>query len=135
VGFVKGGPAAGFVSQARPAALALPLVRDRGIWYFPKYHRFFAKSATFGFLANCVPSAKYGTPLAMITPAQIRAARALLNWGQDRLSERSGVSITTIGNIETERTSPHRSSAAAIQRALEEAGVEFTPDGGVKPRS
>ncbi len=63
----------------------------------------------------------------MLTSGQIRAARALLDWNQQKLAEESGVSLATIRRIESDRepdrtTSPNRE---AIQRALENGGVSF----------
>src|SRR5215469_5869740 len=64
----------------------------------------------------------------MLTSEQIRAARAMLRIDQRDLAERSGISLETIKRIE--RTpgvvSSYTSTMAAIQRALEAAGVEFT---------
>jgi transcriptional regulator with XRE-family HTH domain len=64
----------------------------------------------------------------MLTSGQIRAARALLDWNQQKLAEESGVSLATIRRIESDRepdrtTSPNRE---AIQRALENGGISFT---------
>jgi|SynMetStandDraft_2_1070026.scaffolds.fasta_scaffold71293_1 transcriptional regulator with XRE-family HTH domain len=64
----------------------------------------------------------------MLTSGQIRAARALLDWNQQKLAEESGVSLATIRRIESDRepdrtTSPNRE---AIQRALENGGIRFT---------
>ena len=61
--------------------------------------------------------------------AQIRAARALLDWSQQQLSEESGVSLATIRRIESPR-GPDRSTAPnkeAIRRSLEKGGVLFLP--------
>ena len=68
----------------------------------------------------------------MITPAQCRAARALLNLTQPQLVESSGVSIGTIAHFEREQRSLMRANMDAIQRALEAAGVEFMDDDGVR---
>jgi transcriptional regulator with XRE-family HTH domain len=68
-----------------------------------------------------------------ISPSQCRAARALLNWSQDELSERAGVSKRTIADLElgahfaTERTSN------ALQETLEASGVVFIPANGGGP--
>ncbi len=70
----------------------------------------------------------------MITPALVRAARGLLNWPQKTLAEAAGVGLSTLQNYEADKTTPMRANLAAIRRALEEAGVEFTADGGVRPR-
>jgi hypothetical protein len=57
----------------------------------------------------------------MITAAQMRAARALLNIDQRLLAELSGLSLPTIrGNVD---------SLVKLIGALEEAGVELINDG------
>lgn len=61
----------------------------------------------------------------MLTPVQIRAARALLNWSQDELAEASGVARQSIKNIERGVTDPRLSTATAIKTTLEKAGVQF----------
>jgi DNA-binding XRE family transcriptional regulator len=62
---------------------------------------------------------------AMLTPAQIRAARALLNWSQAQLAEASEVASQSIKNIERGVTDPRLSTAIAIKTTLEKAGVQF----------
>jgi hypothetical protein len=62
----------------------------------------------------------------MITPHQCRAARGMLAWTQDRLSAAAGVSLSAIKDFEAERRQPMPANRAAIQRAFEAAGVEFT---------
>ena len=67
----------------------------------------------------------------MINAAQIRAARALLDISQARLSAMSSVSESTIKRLEG--ASQIRGSAESIwkvQRVLEEAGIEFIPAEG-----
>jgi transcriptional regulator with XRE-family HTH domain len=61
-----------------------------------------------------------------MTPEQCRAARALLDWKQDRLAEAARVGVTTIRNFENGKITPHRATLAVMQQALEAAGVEFT---------
>lgn len=61
-----------------------------------------------------------------------RMARAALGWGVRDLAEAAKVSPDTVARLE--RGEPLRERTVdAIRRALEDAGVEFTPDGGVKP--
>ncbi|HEX2581072.1 MAG TPA: transcriptional regulator [Dongiaceae bacterium] len=60
-----------------------------------------------------------------ITPAQCRAARALLHWSQQRLAANSEVSVTAIRVFETEHTDPRRVTLAALRLAFEKAGVDF----------
>jgi hypothetical protein len=63
-----------------------------------------------------------------ITSELIRAARALLRWEQRHLSEASSVSLPTIKRLEAKPgiLAAHHSTVAALTRALETAGVEFT---------
>jgi transcriptional regulator with XRE-family HTH domain len=62
----------------------------------------------------------------MITPAQCRAARALLNWSQQQLADASKAGVVTIRNFEGGKSSPINSTLEVLRRALESAGVEFT---------
>jgi transcriptional regulator with XRE-family HTH domain len=73
----------------------------------------------------------------MLTPAQCRAARALLNWSQQQLANASLVGNATIRNFESEKSEPTHSTLAALRRALESANIEFTngksPGAKMKP--
>ena len=63
----------------------------------------------------------------MITKAQLRAARGLLGWSQERLAKSSQLGIATIKRMEGER-GPLRSSAEnvlKVQQAMEDAGIFF----------
>jgi transcriptional regulator with XRE-family HTH domain len=76
------------------------------------------------FLDNVDPAARLlhlsGMPL---TPQQCRAARGLLDWTQEKLAERAGVSRGTVRDFENGQHELHRGSAAVIRGALEAAGV------------
>lgn len=63
---------------------------------------------------------------------QIKAARAMLDWSQKDLSERSGVSLPTIHRLEAEDgpLGGSATTAAKIQAALEAGGVDFIPENG-----
>jgi transcriptional regulator with XRE-family HTH domain len=67
----------------------------------------------------------------MATPEQIKAARALLRMEQEELAKRAGVSVTTIRRLEAadREYAVAEETAAGVQNALEEAGVEFIHDG------
>ncbi len=68
----------------------------------------------------------------LLLAGQIRAARALLDWSQQKLADESGVSLATVRRIEGGRD-PDRSTAPnrdAVRRALEKGGVIFTPKDG-----
>lgn len=66
---------------------------------------------------------------AMITPAQIRAARQLIGWKQADLAAASGVSEISIKNIERGASDPKGSTLAKIQAAFLAGGVEFLEPG------
>jgi len=68
----------------------------------------------------------------MISAAQIRAARGLLDWSRRRLSEESGVPFSTLSDYETTRTSSMLSeNLRKIVDAFDRAGVVFIGARGV----
>lgn len=64
-----------------------------------------------------------------ISPAQCRAARALLGWSQGQLGEVSKVAKATIANFEAGKREPYERTLSDLKAALEEAGVTFLADG------
>lgn len=70
-----------------------------------------------------------------ITTAQIRGARGILNWSQQDLAQRTGISATSIGSIENGQTTPRESTITTIRKTLETAGIEFIGMDGVRQRS
>lgn len=68
----------------------------------------------------------------MITLAQIKAARALLNWTQEKLARAAGLSLPGINNLERGLTSPRKETLSAIENALTLAGIEFLDTSGVR---
>lgn len=81
-----------------------------------------------------------GSENALLTGAQLRAARGVLNWSVRELSVAAAVSSSTIRRLEEmDGPPPGREDALApLQAALEKGGVEFLfpPTGkpGVRPR-
>jgi transcriptional regulator with XRE-family HTH domain len=71
-----------------------------------------------------------------MTPAQCRAARALLDMTQPDLAQAAGVGLSTIVDFERSRRVVLDETLDAIRAALEAAGVEFTNGGqpGVRLR-
>jgi transcriptional regulator with XRE-family HTH domain len=63
-----------------------------------------------------------------ITPAQSRAARALLDWSQTELAGRANLSESTIRDFEKGRRVPATNNLAAVRRAFEAAGVQLLND-------
>ena len=62
-----------------------------------------------------------------ITPPQIRAARALVDWSQEELALKAGVSLSTVRDYEKERRGGEIGALKIICRALENEGVVFLP--------
>jgi transcriptional regulator with XRE-family HTH domain len=60
--------------------------------------------------------------------AQVRAARALLNWNQPQLASAADIALATLKRFEIGHRTPIRAVKAAIVRALEEQGIEFHQD-------
>lgn len=69
----------------------------------------------------------------MITPAQCRAARALLDWSQQQLAEAAKVGNATIRNFEGGKSSPQNATLTVLRSALEAAGVELIAENGGGP--
>jgi len=66
----------------------------------------------------------------MITPAQSRAARALIGWTQQELADRARVGVVTVRQFEAGNIEPRRATLDVIERALQSAGVEFIDENG-----
>ena len=68
-----------------------------------------------------------------VTSAQVRMARAAINWTVRDLAETAKVHRNTITNIETGRYAGDAATLAAIEAALKRAGVEFIEENGGGP--
>jgi len=74
----------------------------------------------------------------LITSAQIRAARAMLDWSREQLSTQAGVGISALMRLESSEGVPSGNikTFESVQKAIEKAGVEFigTPESGAGVR-
>ena len=74
----------------------------------------------------------------MITSAQIRAARGMLDWTRSDLSEKSGVGFSSLQRLESADGVPGAQfkTLEAIKDAFEKAGIEFlgSPEEGAGVR-
>ncbi len=68
----------------------------------------------------------------MINIKQIKAARVLLDWTQDDLAQKSGLSKAAIANIERESASPRKESLDLLQQTFELNGIAFLEHSGVQ---
>jgi transcriptional regulator with XRE-family HTH domain len=66
----------------------------------------------------------------MLTAAQCRAARGLLDWSQLDLAKKAGVGIVTVRQLEASTHEPRRATLDVVRRALEAGGVEFIDENG-----
>ena len=69
----------------------------------------------------------------MLTPAQSRMGRAAVRWTVKDLAEKAQVGVTTINRFETGLALSNPATLAAMQRAMETAGVVFIPKNGGGP--
>ena len=67
--------------------------------------------------------------------AQIRAARALLDWTVEDLANATGLNKDSIKNVERGHSQPRVKTEATLREAFERAGVVFTEGSGVKRRN
>jgi transcriptional regulator with XRE-family HTH domain len=64
------------------------------------------------------------------TVEQIKGARVLLGWSQERLAAEADIHTRTVRNFEGGKGRPLMRILQMMQRALEDAGVEFTNGSG-----
>lgn len=65
-----------------------------------------------------------------MTPAQCRAARAMISMTQPDLAKSASVGLSTVVDFEKERRQVSDRSISAVRNALEQAGIEFIPENG-----
>lgn len=68
-----------------------------------------------------------------ISGRQSKAARALLDMTQADLAKLSKVNVNTLVDFENGARATHPRTIEAIQRALEQAGIEFIKENGGGP--
>ena len=76
-----------------------------------------------------VPSQSAPYPADMIQADQIKAARALLGWGQADLAKAAGVSVVSVKRIEAGSHAANSATLEAIEAALDKAGVAILESG------
>ncbi len=65
-----------------------------------------------------------------VTSAQVKMARAALDWSVRDLAEASGLHRNTISNIEVGRYGGDPATLSKIESVLKRAGVEFIDENG-----
>jgi DNA-binding XRE family transcriptional regulator len=67
-----------------------------------------------------------------ISPAQCRGARGLLDWTQADLAKKVGIALRTVRDFESGKRKPLQIVRSSIKQALEEAGIEFLGEDGLR---
>jgi DNA-binding transcriptional regulator YiaG len=65
-----------------------------------------------------------------ISPAQCKAARALLGITQPELAALASLGLSTVVDFEKGRRQLSEAAVEALQNALEHAGIKFIPENG-----
>lgn len=60
-----------------------------------------------------------------MTPAQMRAGRALLNWSQKQLADAARIGLASVNNYERGESDPRMSTIEKAENAMIAAGVVF----------
>ncbi len=67
----------------------------------------------------------------MLSPAQIRAARAMLSWSQNALAAKAGLHVNALRSIESGSSKARTRTDQRLRQAFEKSGVAFHGTGGV----
>jgi transcriptional regulator with XRE-family HTH domain len=68
-----------------------------------------------------------------VTSAQVRMARAALNWTVRDLAEAAGLHRNTVTNLEIGRYAGDPQTLAIIEQVLKRAGIDFIDENGGGP--
>jgi DNA-binding transcriptional regulator YiaG len=71
--------------------------------------------------------------LISLTPAQVRAGRALLNISQIKLAQLANLGVSTVVDFEKSRRRVSDAALEAMRAALQSAGVIFVSENGEGP--
>lgn len=63
--------------------------------------------------------------IILLTPAQCRAARAILEMSREDLAKAAGIAARTLVDFERGARQPLRNNLAAIRAAMEDRGIVF----------
>ena len=66
----------------------------------------------------------------ILSAAQCRAARAMVEWSAERLSQASAIDLQTIRNFEARFRWASENTLRRLRITLEHAGVMFVPENG-----
>jgi len=69
-----------------------------------------------------------------LSPSQLRAARALLNWSRADLAQKTGISEQTIHRFENSSNVPTGKTSSLLLRIFDKHGIEFSENNGVRTK-
>lgn len=67
-----------------------------------------------------------------LSPSQLRAARALLNWSRAELAKRSGISEPTLHRFENGENEPNKKTLDKLLTVFDKHSIEFSDNHGVR---
>jgi DNA-binding transcriptional regulator YiaG len=85
------------------------------------------------YVDNELPTPRQHKMLMRMTPAQCRAARALLGMTQPELAKESGLGLSTVVDFERMRRQVSDDAIEAMQIALRRNGIEIIEENGGGP--
>jgi DNA-binding XRE family transcriptional regulator len=112
----------------RALNMALPFAVDSVMIYLPRVPQL--RSTKIVYRGGASVSTKI---VEIMSPAQCRAGRALLEITQTQLATSAGLGLSTVVDFEKERRQVAPESIEEIRRALSRAGVEFIDENGGGP--
>jgi len=62
---------------------------------------------------------------AQILAAAIRSGRSALNWSQQELADKAGLSLPTVARLESGANNPKLETVSRLIGAIEKAGIAF----------
>lgn len=77
-----------------------------------------------------MPSASPSSTPTVLTAAQCRAARALIDWSQAQLSQSASIDVNTIAEFENGAREADETTRRRLRAAMEAAGVMFIAENG-----
>jgi transcriptional regulator with XRE-family HTH domain len=72
----------------------------------------------------------FGLSLGMVSPREVRAARAFLGWSRQKLADKARLSVNAVVRLEQDVVDSRTSTVVAVRTVLEEQGISFLSRAG-----
>lgn len=67
----------------------------------------------------------FGLSLRMVSPREVRAARAFLGWSRQKLADKARLSVNAVVRLEQDIVDSRTSTLLSVRGALEAQGISF----------